>query len=78
MENLKICYYKLKIAELKRPDNIPGYEHPNKLEYSRDSKYKTFTAGKKKKKKYGPVAVGKKYSQYTEQEIDLCFICNRE
>ena len=39
------------MAEHKRPDNIPGYEHPTNLKYSRDGIYKTFTEGKKAKKK---------------------------
>lgn len=49
------------MAELKRPDNIPGYEHPTESQYSKNSMYKTFTEGAKKQKrqKFGVISSGK-------------------
>ena len=64
------------MAELKRPDNIPGYEHPNTTNYSVTSRiYKTFTEGKKKEK-FGTITVGKQYAAYGDYEEELCPICN--
>ncbi len=66
------------MAELKRPDSISGYNHPGEMNYSRQSIYKTFTEGKKarKKEKFGNTTVGKQYSTYGEFEEELCPTCN--
>jgi len=65
------------MAEHKRPTNIPGYEHPTTMTYSRDGVYKTFTEGKKakKKEKFGNTSVGKQYASYGDYDEDSCPVC---
>ena len=59
--------------EPKRVDNIPGYEHPTTLKYSRNNVYKTFTEGKapKKNEKFGTTESGKQYSSYKELDLEM-------
>ena len=66
------------MAEPSRPDNIPGYQHPTVLTYSRKGIYKTFTEGKKAKKteKFGNTTVGKQYATYGDIDEDKCPECN--
>ena len=51
--------------ENKRQENI-GYNHPDCIISSRGSKYKTFSEGKKpkKKEKFGSTNVGNQYASY--------------
>jgi hypothetical protein len=67
------------MAELKRPENIPGYQHPTSSSYSRQSMYKTFTEGNKpkKKEKFGKTTGGKQYASYGELEEELCPLCEK-
>ena len=69
--------------EPKRPDNIPGYVHPNSNAYSRNSMYKTFTEGQKPKKneKFGVTSVGREYATSKNLETEKpsdekCPMCN--
>jgi len=50
----------------KRTTTIPGYSHPETTTTSRGNKYKTFTEGKKRKKKekFGSTIVGNQYASY--------------
>jgi hypothetical protein len=66
------------MSEPKRPENIPGYQHPTSSSYSRQSMYKTFTEGEKQKKaeKFGITSVGKQYAAYGELEEELCPSCD--
>jgi hypothetical protein len=66
------------MAEHQRPDKIPGYEHPTNSKYSRNGIYKTFTEGKKakKKEKFGSTTIGKQYASYGDYNEDLCPECN--
>lgn len=70
--------------EPKRPDNIPGYLHPNSDSYSRDSMYKTFTEGQKAKKKetFGVTSTGGMYLSNKTLESgkkeDICPVCNED
>lgn len=66
------------MAEHRRPDTIPGYTHPTELKYSRNSMYKTFTEGKKakKKEKFGKTVAGKQYATYGEIDSETCPECN--
>jgi len=68
--------------ERKRPENIPGYVHPESELYSKDNIYKTFTEGlkPKKKEKFGNVTVGKQYAssisfEDSKEEDELCPAC---
>lgn len=65
------------MAEHKRPNSIPGYVHPTTMKYSRDGVYKTFTEGKKAKKKenFGKTTVGKAYASYGDYEEEKCPVC---
>jgi len=69
------------MAEHKRPDIIPGYEHPTSTNYSTsNSIYKTFTEGQKNvknKEKFGNTSVGKQYASYGDYDEDLCPVCNK-
>jgi hypothetical protein len=64
-----------------RPDNIPGYEHPVKSNYSKQSVYKTFTEGGKAKKFSKTTHAGKHYAvsanAYMNDEDDdaNCPVC---
>ena len=69
--------------EAKRPDNIAGYEHPTTQKYSRSTVYKTFTEGKKPKKKetFGTTEVGNSYISYKELDVakeSKCPTCSEE
>jgi len=58
--------------------NIEGYEHPSKINYSNKSSiYKTFTPGLKAKKneKFGKTTTETKYGQYDFEE-EKCPECN--
>jgi len=76
------------MTEPRRPDNIPGYEHPDATNYSRQGIYKTFTEGKKIRKieKFGTTTAGKQYSTYgayrktmeEDMEDDICPVCSEE
>ena len=65
---------------LKRPESIPGYEHPtqNQCRYSSNQTiYKTFTEGKRQKKheKFGNTQIANKYSISQEITVEKCPIC---
>ena len=67
--------------ENRRPDNIPGYEHPEDSKYSRSRMYKTFTEGKKIKKteKFGTTLAGKQYANsgnIGDLDDELCPSCD--
>lgn len=64
------------MTDHKRPESIPGYEHPTTLTAaSRDDVYKTFTEGKKKAK-IGTTKLIKRYScQLGVISEDLCPTC---
>lgn len=65
------------MSEPKRPDNILGYEHPNNTNFSNNSGiYKTFS--EKRKKKSGKTVLNKKYTTFTENEQNLCPLCNEQ
>ena len=69
------------MADLQRPDDIPGYEHPTKSKYSHSGIYKTFTEGKKagkkgKEDKFGITTVEKQYATYGDINEDLCPQCD--
>ena len=74
--------------EPKRPNNIPGYVHPNSNSYSRNSMYKTFTEGQKakKKEKFGVTSIGGLYVSHKtleneeeeEKEENTCPVCMEE
>jgi len=67
------------MSEIKRPDIIPGYVHPQKLIYTEGKGiYKTFTEGlkAKKKEKFGSTSVGKKYAYYETKNDQLCPVCD--
>lgn len=68
------------MTDLKRPSNIIGYEHPTNANYSSNSGiYKTFTEGKKikRKEKFGKTTVIAQYTTYdTRLDKNLCPICN--
>lgn len=68
--------------EPKRPDIIPGYDHPGSMVYSKDRRYKTFTEGKKPKKieKFGTVSTGNNYLSINNledpnDENETCPVC---
>ena len=58
--------------ETKRPDSIPGYEHPQEAPPADGAMYKTFTEGLKPKKneKFGATSVRSQYSRYSHGETD--------
>jgi hypothetical protein len=67
--------------EPRRPDNIPGYNHPSdNTSYSKNGMYKTFTEGQKpkKKEKFGVVSSGSQYASAASPSIDddNCPVCN--
>ena len=67
--------------DLRRPDNIEGYQHPEDTKYSRSRMYKTFTEGKKLKKteKFGTTLAGKQYANSGNSgngDEELCPECN--
>ena len=66
------------MTEHKRPESIPGYEHPTNMTLSsRDDVYKTFTEGKKKAK-FGTTKLTKRYSSQggaTNPQEDVCPTC---
>lgn len=67
--------------EYRRPENIPGYEHPGSYSYSKDNIYKTFTEGQKPKKKenFGTISTGKQYASITSLNDDeLCPSCSKK
>lgn len=69
------------MSEPRRPDNIPGYKHPENYSYSKYGVYKTFTEGEKpkSKEKFGNTASYSKYSKFEEikgEETDMCPTCN--
>lgn len=57
--------------ESKRPDTIPGYVHPETTTKHRGTVYKTFTEGKKpkKKEKFGNTVAGNQYASYNISHI---------
>lgn len=66
-----------------RPTSIPGYEHPTTMAYSRKGVYKTFTEGKKarKKEKFGRTTAGNSYARQesymgSHQVEELCPVCS--
>lgn len=62
-----------------KKDVIPGYVHPTSTNTTRDSKYKTFTEGKKYKKKeeFGTTTAGANYATIsTETVIEKCPTCS--
>ena len=69
------------MSEPRRPDNIPGYIHPetNSTAPKGVSTYKTFTEGQKpkKKEKFGSTYGGTQYSTMTYTEEDVCPQCSQ-
>ena len=65
--------------EPKRPDSIPGYEHPSSVSYSRRGIYKTFTEGKKARKneRFGRTTGGRHYASYGDIEEEECPVCGK-
>lgn len=70
--------------EPKRPENIPGYEHPgdNIVSKSSGGYYKTFTEGKKPKKneKFGRTSTGDVYGNVRTSVTDedqTCPVCKK-
>ena len=67
------------MSEPRRPDNIPGYVHPETSSSVPlgTSSYKTFTEGQKpkKKEKFGTIQGGTHYSKAVFSE-ELCPDCN--
>lgn len=67
---------------IKRPESIPGYEHPGNIKYATSNKiYKTFTEGKKAKKdeKFGNTSLNKGYCTIgTDEEVISCPICDED
>lgn len=69
------------MSEQRRPDNIPGYQHPTNYSYSKRGVYKTFTPGEKPKGKeiFGNTATYSqytKYGDYEDEDTELCPTCN--
>ena len=65
---------------LKRPESIPGYQHPTEDQYISSSSqtiYKTFTEGKRQKKdeKFGNTQTVTKYSISQTILVEQCPIC---
>lgn len=75
-----------KMSESRRPSAIPGYSHPEKqTRTSRGGIYKTFTEGKKakKKEKFGNTEITTQYASSQQLEIEkeekvLCPVCEEE
>lgn len=69
------------MCEPRRPDTIPGYEHPeNNSTISRNTGiYKTFTEGKKPKKneKFGNTQGKTQYSIISTESIETCPECSQ-
>ena len=66
--------------EHRRPENIPGYEHPeenNIVKSSNVGYYKTFTEGKtpKKNEKFKKTEVNAKYGKINNDDDNLCPFC---
>jgi len=61
----------------RKNDIILGYEHPTSTNSSTERKYKTFTEGKKYKKKeeFGYTTVGKNYATAEKIEAEKCPVC---
>jgi len=72
------------MAEPRRPDSIPGYEHPDSNSISdsaRGGVYKTFSEKKPKgdkKEKFGKTVAGSLYTSYNDKEVEdnNCPVCN--
>jgi hypothetical protein len=66
--------------EHRRPESIPGYEHPDNAPTAEGALYKTFTEGLKPKKNetFGTTSVQSRYSQYSHGETDTqtCPTCS--
>ena len=62
-----------------RPEHISGYIHPSNSNYSKKGLYKTFTSDTGEKfenvKEFGNIETGKQYSNYLENEEELCQVC---
>lgn len=58
--------------EVKRPETISGYVHPENGTFSKKSLYKTFTAGEKPKPKenFGKTTAGSHYLNYADIVVD--------
>ena len=68
---------------LKRPESIPGYEHPAEDQYRSSSNqtiYKTFTEGKRQKKneKFSNNQTVTKYSISEAIHVEQCPICQED
>ena len=68
---------------LKRPESIPGYQHPTENHYrysSNQTIYKTFTEGKRQKKnqKFSNIQITNKYSIFQENPVEKCPICQED
>lgn len=70
------------MSDPRRPDNIPGYQHPKNYSYSKQGVYKTFTEGEKPKgkEKFGNNASHSQYSKFGnfQEENEMCPTCNTE
>ncbi len=67
------------MAEMHRPENIPGYIPPESLKYERSGVYKVFNADDEDVTEFGTTSVAKQYSilqSDTLVDTENCPTCN--
>ena len=70
------------MSNIKRPNEIEGYQHPSSYKYSKNSMYKTFTSGTgetfNNSDEFESTEKGKQYSSNYNDADEVCKICNRK